>query len=69
MATYEAVFLDGTIAAFEADSMSVEHGVVVLTRSGTTACAIGTGELLFMRDVNVPVELNQPEPEWEEDEA
>ncbi len=74
MPTYEAVYVDGTIAAFEADALSVEHGLIVLHRKNSGAgqepvCVIGSTELLFIRDTTVGVELTEGESEWEEEEV
>lgn len=70
MAQYEAVFSDGLVATFEADSMTADHGLVVLGRSAggkeETVVAIGAGDLLFIRDVTVGVEL--ADDEWSDEE-
>lgn len=68
MAQYEAVFSDGLVATFEADSLSSDDGVVLLKRNTggkeETVVAIGSGDLLFIRDVTVNVEL--ADDEWAE---
>lgn len=72
MAQFEAVFADGTVATFEADSMKVDHGLVVLERSAggvsTVVVAIGGSDLVFVRDTDVEVELIEGDDEWDEDD-
>ena len=72
MPQYEAVFSDGMVATFEADSMKVEDGLVVLEKDDegtrTTVVAIGSSQLLFIRDTDVDVEVAEEEDDWDEDE-
>ncbi len=72
MATYEAIFADGLRVTFEADTMTIEEGVIVLMREGegsrTAVAAIGADELLFIRDTSLPVTLDLGDDEDEEDE-
>lgn len=71
MAQYEAVFADGLVATFEADEMTADDGLVLLTRKSDgkdqTVVAIGGDELMFIRDVTVNVELANEE--WEDEDA
>jgi hypothetical protein len=72
MATFEAHFSDGLVARFEADTMTIEEGVIVLLKEAdggrTAVAAIGSDELLFIRDTAFEVELEEPEYEDEEEE-
>jgi hypothetical protein len=70
MATFEALFSDGVRATFEADTMVVEEGVIVLMREGgggrTTLAAIGSDELLFIYDTSMPVEISVEDEDGED---
>ena len=59
MAQFEAVFSDGAIVTFEADSMTVDDGLVILEREGKkkteTVVVLNAMELLFIRDIDVDV--------------
>jgi hypothetical protein len=73
MPQFEAVFNDGMVATFEADSMKVEAGLVVLERddagASTTVVAIGANQLLFIRDTDVEVEMIEGDvDDWDDDE-
>ena len=73
MATFQALFSDGIRATFEADTMVVEEGVIVLMRetaNGKTAlAAIGSDELLFICDTSMDVEIEEfGEDDEDEDE-
>lgn len=70
MATFEALFSDGLRATFEADTMMVEEGVIVLMQEAsdgrTAVAAIGSDELLFIRDTSIPVTLVESEGDDED---
>ena len=68
MAQFEAVFSDGAIVTFEADSMSVADGLVILERDGSAGVVLNAMELLFIRDIDVDVEVADLEEDWEDDD-
>jgi hypothetical protein len=80
MAQFEAVFSDGAIVTFEADSMTVDDGLVILEREGKkkteTVVVLNAMELLFIRDIDVDVEVadiddwddDDDDDDWDEDE-
>jgi len=72
MPQFEAVFADGMVATFEADSMRVADGVVILekTEAGATSTvvAIGAGQLVFVRDTDVEVEIMEADDDWDDDD-
>lgn len=73
MRTYEAVFADGTIATFEADTMTINTGFITLERTGEdggpteTVCIISASDLYFIRDTNYGVEITEG-GDWDEEE-
>lgn len=68
MAQFEAVFSDGAIVTFEADSMSVEDGLVILERDAKTVVVLNAVELLFIRDIDVDVEVADLEEDWDDED-
>lgn len=71
MAQFEAVFSDGAIVTFEADSMSVADGLVILERESDTktepVVVLNATELLFIRDIDVDVEVADID-EWDDED-
>ena len=68
MAQFEAVFSDGAIVTFEADSMSVADGLVILERDGNSVVVLNAMELLFIRDIDVDVEVADLEEDWDDED-
>lgn len=72
MPQFEAVFADGMVATFDADSMRVADGVVILEKidggTASTVVAIGASQLIFVRDTDVDVEVAEADDDWDEDD-
>jgi hypothetical protein len=72
MGHFEAVFSDGAIVTFEADSLSVDDGLVILEREGKkkteTVVVINAAELLFIRDLDVDVEVTDIDMDWDDED-
>lgn len=73
MATFEAVFADGRRVTFEAETLEVEDGAVVLQAAlngngQSPVAAVGSVELLYVTDTRARLAEEEPEDDEDDDD-